>query len=316
MNLDVSIVIVSFSTAKLTKQCLDSIYAADLIFGFEIIVVDNNSGDESVSMIKNNFPEVKIIENKENNYFAKANNQGVKIANGEYILLLNSDTIVLKGELEKLLDFIENADKKIVCVGGTILNMDYSHQSAGYPFPSIWERFTMVFKLNRIIKPKLLARYVLPLGTPLVDDQNHEVGWISGCCMLIKKDTYLSLDGLNEDLEFYGEEPEFSWRLKKNGYQTWVIPDTKIIHLGGGSSNIGFSSHLRNLDKKLYRYSQLQKYTVGYSKAINMSKVVIAAAYIKWYLTFDKQKKNYLRNAISYEKKVVKYLETCIKNNG
>ena len=131
-----------------------------------------------------------------------------------------------------------------------------------------------------------------------------------------KKDTYLSLDGLNEDLEFYGEEPEFSWRLKKNGYQTWVIPDSKIIHLGGGSSNIEFSSHLRNLDKKLYRYSQLQKYTVGYSKAINMSKVVIAAAYIKWYLTFDKQKKNYLINAISYEKKVVKYLETCIKNNG
>jgi GT2 family glycosyltransferase len=312
---ELSIIIVSFNTRKITINCIESIYNANFKLKFEVIVVDNNSSDDTIFQIKEKFPKVILVENNSNNYFAKANNQGVEKANGKYILLLNSDTIVIKNELEKLVQFLEQSSNKIALVGCTILNEDKSFQSAGYALPSIFERIVMVFKLYKIIRPKKLAQKLLPTGTPFLSNSTREVGWISGCCMLIKKNVFLKLGGLNEALEFYGEEPEFCWRLKENNFQTWIVPEVKIIHLGGGSSNNEFSNHIKDLDKRLFRYSQLQKFTVGYKKAISMSRVVLFGLKIKKIIITDCKKKDSLKNAIGYEKKVIEYLKKCLKKN-
>ncbi len=303
-----SIIIVSYNTVKLTTDCIKSIYNSKLNFNFEIIVIDNASKDNSVEVIRNNWPEIILINNSENRLFAQANNQGARLAKGKYLLLLNSDTIVLKNEIEKLIDFMEHFQNNIACVGPTVLNEDGTIQSQGFALASIFERVTMVFKLNKII-PTRVARYVLPTGIPGLINSNHEVGWVAGCCMLIRKEIYISLGGLNENLQFYGEEPEFGFRLKQHGYKSWLISEAKIIHLGGKSSDLPEASFLKDLDGKLFRYGQLQKFTVGYSKAIIMSQVVIFSAWLKLIVTSSKAKKEYFSKAIEYELKVADYLK-------
>jgi Predicted glycosyltransferases len=254
-----------------------------------------------------------VIENKENLLFAKANNQAAAVAQGEYLLLLNSDTLIEKGNIEKLINFLDRSDTRIACAGPVVVNKDKTHQSSGYALPSICERFTMVFKSNRWL-PRAIARLILPEGTPGLYTSSHKVGWIAGCCILIRKSIYQLVGGLNEMLEFYGEEPELGWKFKTRGYETWVVSDSSIIHLGGCSTKTDSAHFLNDLDGKLYRYSQLQKYTVGYLKAIRMSQIVIIAAHIKQLLARDRETKKYFKNAIEYEKKVVDYLRNALRN--
>lgn len=307
---DVSIIIISFNTCKLIVNCINSIYNSNLKFKFELIVVDNDSKDCTCEILKNKFNKIKIIKNNKNNLFAKANNQGSLIANGRFILLLNSDTIVQKDNLEKLVSFLDSSPQQIACVGPTVLNENGTIQSHGYALPSVAERVAMCFKLHEFL-PKFIARFALPDGTPGLIEGPHKVGWISGCCMLIRREVYLEIGGLNEDLEFYGEEPELGYRLNKAGYETYVVTNANIIHLGGRSTLNNAANFLKDLDGKLYRYSQLQKFTVGFAKAISMSQVVLCAAFIKRFLALTPKNKSYFDNAIAYEKKVIDYLKLC-----
>lgn len=308
-----SIIIVSFNTREVLRECLCSVYSAEIGYPFEIIVVDNNSYDGSAQMVQKYFPLAKVIENKENLLFAKANNQAAVVAKGEYLLLLNSDTLTEKGNLDILINFLDRSDNRIACVGPVLLNKDNTHQSSGYALPSICERFAMVFKLYRWL-PKSVARLILPIGIPGLYTVSHRVGWIGGSCILIRKSVYRLVGGLNEMLEFYGEEPELGWKLKKRGYETWIVSNSSIIHLGGCSSKNESANFLNNIDGKLLRYARLQKYTVGYPKAIRMSQVVIIAAFIKQILANDQEKRSYFKNAIKYERKVIDYLRNALHN--
>lgn len=130
-RLKLSIIIVNFNTCDITRQCLESIYNAEWRDNFEIIVIDNNSQDGSVDMIAKEFPEVRLIANKDNKLFAIANNQGAEIAKGKYLLLLNSDTIVEKDNLQKMIDFFETQPDDVICIGPKILNPDRTLQSCG-----------------------------------------------------------------------------------------------------------------------------------------------------------------------------------------
>lgn len=302
-----SIIIISFNTRDILRDCLRSIRSAVIQCSYEIIVVDNNSVDGSVDMIRQEFPEVIVIANEHNNFFAKANNQGSAIAQGEHLLLLNSDTLVEPGNIEKLVDFLDHAGEKIVCAGPRVLNPDRTLQSAGYALPSVGERLSMVWHLNRIL-PKQLARKLLPTGVPGLYDGNHRSGWVSGCCMLVRKDVYLSVGGLNEDLEFYGEEPEFGYRLNKLGYETWVVSGATIIHLGGQSAKTDQADFLRDDERSLKRYTTLQKHTVGYKKAIVMSRVVLFSSCLK-FLVSSKKRRTGLARSIERTRKVINLLK-------
>lgn len=303
----VSIIIVSFNTKNVLNSCLESIIKSNLKFPHEIIIIDNNSSDGSADLVLKKFSDTKLIINKTNNLFAKANNQGAEIANGKYLLLLNSDTIIEENNLEKLVSFIDSKNYKVACVGPTVINADRTIQSSGFALPSVWERITMVFHLNRLL-PRLIGQRILPLGTPGIYSKNHRTGWVSGCCMLIRRDIYVNLGGLNDQLEFYGEEPEFCLRLQNNGYETWLVKDSTIIHLGGKSSSTEFANFLTDTEGKLRRYTALQLYTVGIKKSIIMSRIVLLSAYIKrFFCTADK--KTFFNAAIRHESNVIDYLK-------
>ncbi|NTU90456.1 MAG: glycosyltransferase family 2 protein [Chlorobiaceae bacterium] len=306
----VSIIIVSFNAREILRDCLVSIRRAELGFNYEIIIVDNNSIDGSCEMVREEYPDLMLVANDQNKLFAAANNQGADLASGEYLLLLNSDTLVDRGNIEKLVRFLDDAPSKIACVGPVVLNDDKSRQSAGYALPSIAERISMVLYLNRLL-PRFIARRVLPAGIPGLYEADHQVGWISGCCMLIRSDVYKAFGGLNEALEFYGEEPEFCMRLDRKGYETWLVHDATIVHLGGKSSGQEYAPFLHDQVGAMRRYSTLQQHTVGLRTSIIMSRIVLATAWIK-YLLFGKKTRAYFRMAIANEKAVIAYMKKLL----
>ena len=273
-----SIIIVSYNTKEVLQNCLHSIYSSSTKSSFETIVVDNHSTDGSVEMMKTEFPQVKLILNQENRLFAKANNQGAAIAQGEYLLLLNSDTLVYDDNLDKMIAFFDTLPEKVICIGPKVLNPDKTLQSQGWPLPSRLERFCMCFKIGKLFP---FAEKILPIkGLPEKRLRTKQVGWVVGACMMVRAKAYKAIGGLNENIEFYGEEPEFGYRsYKKYGYTTWFYPGAEIIHLGGVSTNK--VTHKVDDETRLRRYALLQRETVGYRSAIQMSRIVIFAAYVK-----------------------------------
>lgn len=298
-----SIIIISYNTKQYTDDCISSIYNSTIEVPYEIIVVDNNSSDGSVEMLQTKYPGVITIANTTNKLFAKANNQGAKIAKGDYLLLLNSDTIVYDDNLQKLVNYFQLLPSRVICIGPKILNINNSLQSCGFPNPSIMERLIMCFKLYKIL-PYPINRYLLPMGAPIQKAIPRKVGWVAGACMMVRRVEYLTIGGLSEKLEFYGEEPEFGYRSYKLHYQTWYYPDAEIIHLGGQSTQ---KETIHTEDEvRLRRYALLQKETVGYKTAIRMSQIVLLASYIKRMISPNKE---YFSQAITWEKKVITYLK-------
>lgn len=302
MNSDclrLSIIIVSFNTKEITKECLTSIYNAKWKDNFEVIVIDNNSLDGTVEMIKEYFPKVILIVNKENKLFAIANNQGAKIAKGKYLLLLNSDTIIYDDNIQKLINFYDQLNDNVICIGPKILNKDKTIQSFGFPKYGLPEHFVKQLAIQKYIP--LLGKIMKTL--PYSSEVTHEVGWVSGSCMLINRQLYEKVGGLNEKLEFYGEEPEFGYRTQKLGYKTIYYHKAEIIHLGGQST---MKTGKMDLKTNLRRYDSLVKLTNGYKNAIKITKITILANQIKWILN-RKDRKTYYNN-IAHERKVVKFL--------
>lgn len=235
---DISIIIVSFNTCEILKNCINSLYTSNLNFLFEIIVVDNASTDSSVQMIESHFTDVILIKNSINLMFSKANNVGIKQAKGEYVLLLNSDTIVTPNQLEKLLFFLKK-NPHISAVGPRILNFNGTIQSESFPFDDFRNLICNYLKLSKWPISNFFKLKLLPPG--FIGFQNgyaRKTSWISGCCMLINKDKLQNCIGyLDEDLLFYGEDVEWCYRAKKRGELVYILPQSEIIHLGGASTN-------------------------------------------------------------------------------
>ncbi len=176
-----SIIIISYNTKDVLRDCLVSIYASQPQMSFEIIVVDNHSTDGSVEMIQTEFPQIKLIANGDNRLFAIANNQGAAIATGQYLLLLNSDTLVSRGNLEKMINYFDTLPQDVICLGPKMLNPDGSLQSQGFPLPSRLERFCLCFKIHKIFP---FAERFLPIfGLPDKKLRAKQVGWVSGACV-------------------------------------------------------------------------------------------------------------------------------------
>lgn len=229
-RVDLSIIIVSFNTKEITKKCIDSIYVSlkKTPLQFEIIAIDNNSHDGSQQLLKqykkqkNNFI---YIQTNDNLGFGKSNNQAVNDAKGTYILLLNSDTIVVKDAINKLYNFITSRDD-VDFAGAKLLNIDETEQPSAGPLFSLPVIFGFLFLKGDHIG---LTRY-----SP---KQTIQVGWISGACIICKKDTYHTIQGFDEKIFMYMEEVEMFYRAKKKNLSVWFYPEAKIIHLGSASSN-------------------------------------------------------------------------------
>lgn len=246
MNL--SIIIVSYNTRDMTRDCLISIHESNIELEYEIIVIDNHSSDGSVEMIRESFPDVLLIANDENKMFARANNQGVKHAAGECVLLLNSDTIIESGNIEKLYAFYEANVETVGCIGPQVLNEDRTIQSEAYCHESLRQVLCNTFGVVKWPIFRGLKKRILPEGYPrFMMGETRKSGWVTGCCMLIPHKVLNQVGGLDEAFIFYHEDVEFCFRVKTHGLSVWCCPEAKVVHLGGGSTTSEIKAELSDI---------------------------------------------------------------------
>jgi GT2 family glycosyltransferase len=229
----VAIVIVNWNTKDILRDCINSIYKETKGTEFEIIVVDNNSSDGSQEMIKKEFSKVKLIANKENKGFAAANNQGIRTAKGRYILLLNSDTLILDNAITKTIRF---ADKhpRIGITGCKILNLDKTLQRSCFMFPSILNMFLSATYLYKIFpKNRFFGRELM---TWWDHNEIKNVNVVMGSFMLVKGEAIKEVGLMDEQYFMYTEETDWCCQFNKKGWKITFCPCAEIIHLGGQSS--------------------------------------------------------------------------------
>ena len=230
-NLDLSIIIVNWNTRQLLLDCLGSVYNTVSRADYEIVVVDNGSTDNSVEAVRRNFPEVKVIANVVNRGFAAANNMALKQMKARYAVLLNSDTVLKKDALEKMLGFMDQHPEIGIC-GPQLLNADGSKQNSVGDFPTLLTEF-MSKKLMRILFPgkyRQAGKYRHAVFTGPA-----EVDFIVGACMMARKAALDEVGMLDEDYFFLYEELDWCFRMKAGGWPVYHLPDVEIYHLGGRS---------------------------------------------------------------------------------
>ncbi len=232
--MDLSIIIVNYNVKEFLQNLIHSIEKASTNITKEIIVIDNASDDGSVEFLKEKFPQIRLIANKINLGFGKANNIGLKEATGKYILLLNPDTIVAEDTFEKMLEFFDK-NSEAGLAGCKILNPDGTLQLAcRRSFPGPWTSFTKVSGLSSLFpKSKLFARYNL---TYLDENQSYEVDAISGSFMMMRKVVYEKVGGFDEQFFMYGEDLDICYRIQKAGFKVFYVHTTQIIHYKGEST--------------------------------------------------------------------------------
>jgi len=231
---DLSIVIVSWNVRDLLRRCLSSILAGqEQGPGLEIIVVDNASSDGSAGMVRVEFPQVHLIANEQNRGFTAANNQGLALAQGRYLLLLNPDTEVVGDALATMVGYME-AHPQVGALGPQLRYPDGSRQSSRRRFPTLLTALvesTVVQEWWR--DSPILRRYYLA-DTP--DDAVQPVDWVVGACLLVRRQVYEQVGGLDEGFFMYSEELDWCRRIKDAGWQVVYLPTAIVVHHEGRSS--------------------------------------------------------------------------------
>jgi GT2 family glycosyltransferase len=242
-----SIIIVNYNVKYFLEQCLCSVLKAMRNIDGEILVVDNASTDGSFEFFKNRFEQVNFIWNKTNVGFAKANNQALKIANGENILFLNPDTILPEDCFEKCLDFINKNNGalgiKMIDGAGNFLK----ESKRAFPSPT-----TSLFKLSGFSKlfpqSKTFSKYHLGY---LNENENHEVDILAGAFMMIPKEILTIIGGFDEQFFMYGEDIDLSFRIQKAGFKNYYFAGSCIIHFKGESTKKGSLNYVKMFYKAM-----------------------------------------------------------------
>ena len=229
-----SIVIVNYNVKHFLEQCLSSVRRATAGLDAEVWVVDNNSVDGSVRMVEEKFPEARVIANKENLGFSRANNQAIRRSAGEYVLLLNPDTVVEDDTFSKILAFMDAHPEagglgvKMIDGKGNFL----PESKRGLPTPDV--AFYKIFGLSKLFpRSKTFGKYHLGY---LDKDKVHEVEILSGAFMFMRREALDKTGLLDEDFFMYGEDIDLSYRIVKAGYKNFYFPETRIIHYKGEST--------------------------------------------------------------------------------
>lgn len=225
----VSVILVNWNTPSLTQAAVNSLRACETATPLEIIIVDNASTDGSADYLERTLPGVRVIRGSENEGFARANNRGVAAASGQYVLLLNTDTVSHEEVLPRCLKALE--DHAPALVACRLLNADGSPQLSAEKFPRLRDLAREVFKTTESVHGPKLNNLPSPGAGPT------PVDWLCGAFLLTRRHTYLELGGLSREIFMYGEDVEFCWRARKQGVRSFYFPDVAITHLGGGGIN-------------------------------------------------------------------------------
>jgi len=246
-----SIVILCWNDCRVLCDCLKSIYANTNLRDFEVIISDNGSTDRSAERIRAHFPQVRVIENGANLRFSKGNNVGIQLSTGQYILILNPDTIVHEGALDRWIQF---ADRHPECgaFGCRVLNTDGSYQGSARPFPTIWRDLIGALCLRRL--GYLSSAFVSDTYVGWNGDTERTIDWQSGCCVMFRGELLRRLGGFDEQFLYYYEDVDLCRRVWKAGYPILYTPEVTITHLGGQSTMHARSFFEIEKYRNRYRY--------------------------------------------------------------
>lgn len=255
----VAVIIVNWNTRELLQQALATLYEKTPNVSLEVVVVDNGSSDGSVDLVRDQFPDVAIVPLPENLGFAKANNIGFAHSSAPYVLLLNSDTIVLPTTVSGCVAVLDR-DPTIGCVGARHLNGDGSLQRSVDSFPSLLNDALSMTELHRLGPvERFLRRRFAWWGE---HDRECEVGWVNGACMMVRRTVIDAVGALDEGTFIYGEEVDWCYRMQQAGWKVVFTPNAEVIHLGGQAMD-------QAADRRVHlRYAgQLRFYRRHYSGA-------------------------------------------------
>ncbi len=231
--LDVSIIVVNWNAQDLLRKCLQCVQTTVQQVTYEIIVVDNASTDGSQAMVRNEFPAVIQIENSDNAGFTRANNQGIAISQGRYILLLNSDAFVENHTIDAMVEFMDNHPEAGMS-GCKLLNEDGSLQPSCYTFPSLTTEFYTALQLDKLLaQHREFGKYKMSWW-----DFNdvRDVDAVMGAFMLVRREVIEQTGGMDESYFMYSEEVDWCYRIKQQGWKILYNPEAQAVHLWGGSS--------------------------------------------------------------------------------
>lgn len=278
--MQLSVIIVNYNVKHFLEQCLASVMKAVGGFDAEIIIVDNNSTDGSITYLSPKFPAVRFVVNKENTGFAKACNQGLAISSGKYILFLNPDTIVPEDCFQKCMQFLE-ADPQAGALGTRMIDgsgIFLKESKRAFPSP-----LTSLYKLSGLARlfprSKTFARYYLG---HLPEHKTGEADVLAGAFMLIKKEVLDKTGGFDETFFMYGEDVDLSYRIQKTGYKNYYYPESTIIHFKGESTRKGSMNYVRMFYTAM---SQFVKKHYGGSRAGLFTLLVYAGIWFRAALT-------------------------------
>ena len=272
---DVTVCIVNWQGAKWLPGCLQSLREVEGL-RLEVILVDNASSDKSVETVRTGFPEVEVITNTENVGFARGNNQAIRRGRGRYFFLLNNDTIVSKGSLEKLVQFMDERPRAGMAAG-RLVNLDGSTQLRYYPIelPTLSSLSAQLFWLNWNSTSNRIGRG--PLALNWNPDKSYQMEQVPGACILVRREAFEKSGIFDEGYRFWYEDVELCARFLRVGWEIWYVPDARIVHYGGaGANQLGFSQKSLFRFRGMLRFAQ-QNFSRGH---FVMLKLVVAVVLI------------------------------------
>ncbi|PIR97414.1 MAG: glycosyl transferase family 2 [Candidatus Doudnabacteria bacterium CG10_big_fil_rev_8_21_14_0_10_41_10] len=280
--MDLSIIIVNYNTKDLLKKCLKSVFASQASSTFEVLVSDNASRDGSIEMVKREFPQVRLIENKSNLGFSKANNVALRQAQGQYFLLLNSDTEVYPDTFNLSIKRMEQ-DENIGILGCKVKLPDGSLDKAcRRRFPNPKNSFLRLFGLKKFSDYNIEGSI----------DQEQEVDAVMGAFLMIRKSVVQKVGYLDEDYFMYGEDLDWCWRVKKTGYEVIYFPEAEIVHYKYGSSQaiaLKVVQWAHDAMWIFYKKNYRQDYSPAFSSLVFIG--IKARMYMVFMFNFLKRKK-------------------------
>jgi GT2 family glycosyltransferase len=256
MNIELSVIIVNYNGSKFLENCLNSLHSKLSGISFEIIIIDNQSTDDSCAFIKKNYPNVILIESKINYGFGKGNNEAVKHAKGEHLLLINNDTIVLNN-LEPVLEIVKT-DSSIGVAGINMLNANKEYIPAAGNFPNVKNMFRLIKLLDISFEFK----------TGIFSKTQYKVDWLAGSFWIIPRKIYQEINGFDEDYFMYVEDVDFCKRVADKGYKRVFLPQYSYIHF------VGFSNAKKPLLISGYKI-YISKHLKGFNRIICLAALAI-----------------------------------------
>lgn len=294
MSVSLSFIIVNWNAGDYLLSCIDSI-KRNCMFPKEIWIIDNNSTDNSIELIKKIHNDVNIIINEKNLGFAKANNIGLKEIKTPYCMLLNPDVVLLPNCIEQLVDIIESKPKAAIAAPHLVYSDNTTQESYGH-FPSIITEAARLLSINKILRS--LKRIFLKKHL----DKPFRVDWVFGACFLAKLQALMQINGFDESFFMYSEDLDLCHRLHNNNWEIWFHPSTSVIHY----SSLSADKKWNKIEKYINKYDGFYNYLIKYHNKFAMKcfSLIFIAHLIKKYIFNNHE---IYKNSPHFYKKAIHY---------